>query len=139
MSGAHITDLSRKSARLWLVENRDMNRVRAATLVGMITWLLGIVTILSFNRWAFEFEFAGETKTSGIFDILDILTSNIMLPLGGLAMAIFAGWMMSKSSVLDELRMAEGVIFKVWYFVVRFVTPVAVGIVFLNLIGVVTL
>lgn len=122
----------------WLVENRAMSRLKAASLVGVITWLLGIATILSFNRWAFEFDFAGETKTSGIFDILDILTSNIMLPLGGLAMAIFAGWMMSKSSVLDELKMAEGVIFKTWYFVVRFVTPVAVGLVFLNLIGVVT-
>ncbi|MCP5141826.1 MAG: sodium-dependent transporter [Gammaproteobacteria bacterium] len=121
----------------WLVENRDMNRVRAATLVGMITWLLGIVTILSFNRWAFEFDFAGETKGSGIFDILDILTSNIMLPLGGLAMAIFAGWMMKKTSVVDELKMGEGMLFKAWYVVVRYVTPVAVGIVFLNLVGVV--
>ncbi|VAX08129.1 Sodium-dependent transporter, SNF family [hydrothermal vent metagenome] len=121
----------------WLVENRGINRVKAATTIGILAWLLGIVTIMSFSSWAFVFEFAGKTKENGFFDILDILTANIMLPLGGLAMAIFAGWFMSKRSTVDELGMGENWLFKVWYFLVRYVTPLAVIIVFLQLIKVV--
>ncbi len=126
-------------AAAYLVENRNMSRLKAGTAIGLVVWLLGIVTIMSFNDWAFEFKFAGETKSSGVFDMLDILTSNIMLPLGGLAMAIFAGWMMKKSSCLDELAMGDTVMFQLWYVLVRYLTPVAVIIVFLNLMGVVNL
>jgi NSS family neurotransmitter:Na+ symporter len=120
----------------WLVENRGMNRVKGATVVGIVGWLLGIVTIMSFSNWAFSFEFAGETKGSGIFDILDILTSSIMLPLGGLAMAIFAGWYMSKESTMDELGIGDGPLYQGWRFLVRFISPLAVVIVFLQAVGV---
>ena len=121
----------------WLVENQGVNRVRAATLMGILGWLFGIVTIMSFSSWAFEFDFAGETKRSGMFDILDILTANIMLPLGGLAMAVFAGWFMSRDSTMDELGMGDSLVFKGWFFLVRYVTPVAVIVVFLQLLGVI--
>ncbi|HIP53671.1 MAG TPA: sodium-dependent transporter, partial [Chromatiales bacterium] len=119
----------------WLVENKEVNRVKAATVVGIVAWLLGIVTIMSFSSWSFEFSFAGEKKTSGLFDVFDILTANFMLPLGGLAMALFAGWFMSRQSVVDELGMGEHVGFRIWHFVVRYITPVAVILVFLQLIG----
>ncbi len=120
----------------WLVENRGMNRVKSGTVVGILAWFLGIVTILSFNKWAFSFEFAGETKGSGLFDILDILTASFMLPLGGLAMAVFAGWCMSRSSVRDELGMGDGLAFRGYYFLVRYVTPLAVLVVFLQVTGI---
>jgi len=121
----------------WLVENRGVDRAKASTAVGVTAWLLGIVTIMSFNSWAFEFTFAGETKGNGMFDILDILTANIMLPLGGLAMAIFAGWYMSEKSTADELNLGDGLVYKGWRFLVRFVAPLAVIIVFLQLLGVI--
>ncbi|MCW9014330.1 MAG: sodium-dependent transporter [Gammaproteobacteria bacterium] len=119
----------------WLVENRGMNRIYASVWVGIVTWLMGIVTALSFNVWAFEFEFAGEKKTAGMFDVLDIATANIMLPLGGLMIAIFAGWLMYQQSSKDELNMTESG-YNLWLFLVRFITPFAVMIVFLNVIGV---
>jgi NSS family neurotransmitter:Na+ symporter len=121
----------------WLVENRGMNRVKAATVVGILGWALGIITIMSFSSWSFEFTFAGEKKGSGLFDIMDILTANFMLPLGGLAMAIFAGWYMSKESTMDELGVGESLLFRIWRFLVRFVTPLAVIVVFLQLIGII--
>jgi len=120
----------------WLVENKGMARLRASVLTGVATWALGIVTILSFNTWSFTFHFAGATKTDGMFDIIDILTSNIMLPLGGLFIAVFAAWVMKSASTAEELLLSEeSTIFQVWRFLVRFVTPVAVVIVFLNAIG----
>ncbi len=120
----------------WMVENHGKNRVYASVLTGGVTWLLGIATVLSFNVWAFSFQFAGETKENGIFDILDILTANIMLPLGGLLIAIFAGWQMKRSSCVDELAITRGWGFSLWYFVIRYISPVAVALVFLKAIGV---
>jgi NSS family neurotransmitter:Na+ symporter len=119
----------------WLVENQSMTRVRASTLVGGLTWLLGLATIMSFSSWAFEFSFLGESKSNGIFDMLDLLTANFMLPLGGLGMAVFATWCMRRSSVVDELEMGEDFWFKAWYVLTRYVTPIAVVIVFLNGLG----
>ncbi|MBU0500647.1 MAG: sodium-dependent transporter [Gammaproteobacteria bacterium] len=121
----------------WLVENRSMSRVKAATGVGILTWFVGIATVLSFSEWAFSFNFFGEMKSSGVFDVLDILTANFMLPLGGLAMAVFASRCMSRASVVDELDMGDGILFRAWYVLTRHVTPVAVGIVFLHGLGIV--
>ncbi len=119
----------------WLVENRQIPRVWAASLVGLLTWLLGIVTVMSFSSWAFEFTFINETKSNGLFDIFDILTANIMLPLGGLAMAIFAGWVMKRESTVDEFG-GDDTFYKVWRFVVRYITPLCVMAVFLKAFGV---
>ena len=121
----------------WLVENQGVNRVKAATTFGILSWALGLITIMSFSSWSFEFTFAGETKSSGLFDMMDILTANFMLPLGGLAMAVFAGWFMSKESTMDELGIGDSQLFRIWHFLVRFVTPLAVVIVFLQLIGII--
>ena len=85
--------------------------------------------------WAFPFTFAGANRENGIFDIIDILTANIMLPLGGLAMAIFTGWLMSRTSSVDELKVKQN-IYNAWRFVIRYLSPVGVTIIFLNSIGV---
>ncbi len=119
----------------WLVENRGMKRVTAATAVGMLTWLLGLLTVLSFNHWAFSFTFVGQQKHNGAFDILDILTANILLPLGGMLTALFAAWAMSKHSTMEELAMKDGVAYWIWRVLVRFIAPVAVLFVFLNVMG----
>jgi len=117
----------------WLVENKGWTRIKASILCGFMTWFVGLGTVFSFNEWA-ELTLWGKT----FFDLLDFLTSNIMLPLGGLFIAIFAAWVMKASSTADELALTENsVSYIMWRFLVRFVTPVAVVIVFLNAIGVV--
>ena len=120
----------------WLVENKNMTRVKAAAFAGVIAWILGLVTVLSFNHWAFSFTFAGSVKENGFFDIFDILTSNIMLPLGGLLVAIFAAWLMSRKSTVDELGLGDGTAYKAWRFAVRYIAPFGVIIIFLNAIGI---
>jgi NSS family neurotransmitter:Na+ symporter len=117
----------------WLVENRGMSRVRAAIWIGILVWLLGLATVFSFNIWSGEeMQLFGMTA----FDLLDYLTANIMLPLGGLLIAIFAGWFMARNSTVEEFAMGDGIRYKVWWAVIRYVTPVAVVLVFLNAIGV---
>jgi NSS family neurotransmitter:Na+ symporter len=120
----------------WLVENRALLRVRAAVVVGVIAWLLGIATVMSFSDWSFRFRFAGEYRNTGVFDLLDILTSGIMLPLGGFSIALFAGWAMSRRSVRDELGGRDGLAFRLWYLAIRYVAPLAVSLVFLHTVGI---
>ena len=100
-------------------------------------WLLGLVSVFSFNIWSdvkplsmFKM-FEGKT----MFDLLDYLTANIMLPLGGLLAALFVGWALSSKSVREALEMEDNMQFKVWYTLVRYVTPVAVLIVFIYNLG----
>jgi NSS family neurotransmitter:Na+ symporter len=123
----------------WLVENRGLKRITATMLVGIITWLTGLLTVFSFQKDSpiiFSFTFAGEKKENGIFDILDILTANIMLPLGGLLIAIFAGWFMSREASRDELDLGESNTYGAWRIAVRYIAPTLVAIVILKLIGV---
>ena len=116
----------------WLVENHGVSRVYASVWCGLAAWLIGLGTVFSFNAWS-GFKVFGMT----IFDMLDYLTSNIMLPLGGLFIAIFSAWIMKKASVREELDIRSGKAFDYWYILVRFVTPIGVVLVFLRAINVI--
>ncbi len=113
----------------WLVENKNMSRMRACIWAGLVTWVVGIGTVLSFNLAA-DIKIFGKT----FFDVLDYLTANIMLPLGGLCIAVFAGWVMSKENSAGELNLKRPLIYSGWKILVKFISPVAVIIVFLKAI-----
>jgi len=113
----------------WVMEHLNQSRAQAAVLIGVSIWTLGLGTVLSFNVLA-EFKFLRGT----IFDNLDYLTINIMLPLGGLLIAVFAGWVMCRNSSADELGGA-GTSYKLWRFLVRFVAPIGILFVFLKAVG----
>ena len=117
----------------WLVENRGLNRVKASVVAGLVTWLFGLMTVFSFNLWSDFKPLSGIEvfRDSTVFDLLDYLTANIMLPLGGLLIAIFAAWKMSRASSVDELGMGERFFYPLWWFLVRYITPIAVILVFL--------
>ena len=117
----------------WMVENLGMSRLYASVLAGLATWLAGLLTVFSFNIWSGFTPLFGKT----LFDLLDYLTANIMLPLGGLLIAVFAAWKMHQESSIDELAMGDGFSYRVWRVLVRYITPVAVIIVFLNAIGII--
>ncbi|MDX1597948.1 MAG: sodium-dependent transporter [Marinobacter sp.] len=116
----------------WLEEQKGMNRMVSTLGAGFVCWALGIASILSLNLWA-DFAPLGfipmlEGKT--IFDLLDFFTANILLPLGGLLVALFAGWVMSRQAMEKELSLSPAM-FNLWFVTVRFVTPVAVAVVFI--------
>lgn len=115
----------------WLVENRGIARARSAAIAGLIAWVLGIGSVLSFNLWR-DYRLFDKTY----FNIMEYVTSNIMLPLGGLLIAVFTAWLMSRKAVIEELGLGEGLLFGTWLFVVRYVTPIGVVIIFLHAIGI---
>lgn len=115
----------------WLVENKGINRVKAAALGGFTAWLIGLGSLFSLNIWS-GYKLFGKT----FFDLVEYVTANIMLPLGGLLIAIFAVWKMSEASVRNELGLDEGIGYRIWRFLVRYLVPVAIILVFLNVTGI---
>ncbi len=82
-----------------------ISRDRAVLLTGVACFLVGLVTVLSFNRWSDVHPLGGVGRyaEATLYDLLDDLTSNVLLPLGGLALAIFTGWVVSDRLLTDEL------------------------------------
>ncbi|MDP6437785.1 MAG: sodium-dependent transporter [Gammaproteobacteria bacterium] len=114
----------------WAVETFSVTRARASVSIGLIIWALGFLSVLSFNALS-DFTFWQGT----FLDNLDYLTSNIMLPLGGLLITVFCGWVMCRNGSAAELDVGTGTIYQAWYFLTRFVAPLAVVLVFLNAVG----
>ena len=125
----------------WMVENRGMTRIMASVWAGLVTWVLGLATVFSFNLWS-EFKplaMFAPFRHATVFDLLDYLTANIMLPLGGLLIALFAAWLMRRESTMAELGMGDNIVYRGWRLLVRYITPLAVVVVFLNAIGIIRL
>lgn len=114
----------------WVVENTSIKRTTASWGLGFGIWLLGIAVVLSFNTWQSVKLVFG----LNIFDTLDKLTSTIMLPLGGLLMAIFAGYIMLQPHLQEELNLNNRR-FKLWKFANNIIAPIAILAVFLYLFG----
>ncbi|MGD7033943.1 sodium-dependent transporter [Methylotuvimicrobium buryatense] len=115
----------------WLVENKAVDRKKACVWAGLATWVIGLGTVFSFNVWS-DFKIFDRT----IFDLLDYLTANLLLPIGGFCVAVFAGWIMKPEDSEHELRSSRPIHYQIWWFLVRYVSPAAVFLVFLNVVGV---
>ena len=123
----------------WLVENHGLSRIHASVLAGVVSWLCGLLTVFSFNIWSEvkPLSWVPIFHDHTLFDLLDYLTTNVMVPLGGLSIAVFAAWRMRRDSSVDELGMGDGFFYRWWRFLVRYIMPVAVMIVFLDVIGII--
>ena len=115
---------------IWMIEKYNITRIQAATISSGLAWLLGIGTIISFN-------IGSEIKifNMNIFETLDYLTSNILLPSGGIMITIYVSWLISKESINKELNIKSNILRYIWYFSARFIAPIAVIMVMLNALG----
>ena len=116
----------------WMIETQNVQRSTSAIIIGSVIWLLGFLTILSFNDLS-EFTFWKGT----LFDNFDYLASNILLPISGLLFTIFASWFMTRSSSRSELSDVSPIVYAIWKFLARVVAPIGVIIIFLNAINIV--
>ena len=110
----------------FVVEKFSISRLYATNILGSLTWVLGIFTVLSFNDLS-TFTIFGMT----IFDNLDYLTSKIMLPLGGLLMALFVGYVMNKAIVKNELNANQSII-DTWFMIIKVFSPILLIIIFIQ-------
>jgi len=113
----------------WLSENQGINRPTACFWAGGLCWFLGLGTVFSFN------DLAGVTWFGkNLFELVDFLTADLMLPAGGILVALFAGWILRKEITEQELEMGEW--YKYWLILIRYVAPGAVALVMLRALGV---
>ena len=109
----------------WVVEKTKLGRARSAVLVGVIAWALGLGSAFSFNIGSDWTIANGMT----FFDTMDYVSNNILLPLGGILIAVFASWRLGQDQLLNEMSEDRAWI-PVWRFLTRFLAPAGVLIVF---------
>jgi NSS family neurotransmitter:Na+ symporter len=123
----------------YLEEKRRFTRTQLAIGMGTLIWLCGLPALLSFNVLSGltpldQFAlFEGKT----IFDLMDFFVANLVIPMGGLVLALFAGWAFSRDSLADELGWKDNpALLGLLRFLIRFVAPIAIiGIFVINIVG----
>lgn len=114
-------------------EEWKFSRNKAAWWVTITCTALGVFSALSFGVLA-DFKIFGLT----CFDFLDTLTSKFMLPLGGMLISIFTGWYLDKRIVWEEISNNGSLkvpFFKIYIFILKFLAPIAIGLIFVNEMG----
>jgi NSS family neurotransmitter:Na+ symporter len=117
----------------YFIDRFKFSRKKASLYMGLFFYIFGIFAILSNIDSTKDYLTWGDKN---FFDWVDYITAAIMLPIGGLIMAIFVGFIIPKNHIESLLRPQLKVFFDVWYFSLRYITPVAMFIVMLSLIGV---
>jgi neurotransmitter:Na+ symporter, NSS family len=104
-----------------------LSRKTASIVCGMACWLLGIITVLSFNIWAewFPLGTVSTFSRSTWFDLIDHLTSNVLLPIGGFGIAVFVGWAVPRTLMAKELRLGN-VALATLYALLRYIVPAGI-------------
>jgi NSS family neurotransmitter:Na+ symporter len=118
---------------VWLSERFSMSLRNSALLCGLGAWALGVVTILSFNNWAFSFKVFGIVKKMGFFDVMQVVTAQVLLPVSGILIALFAGWVLKPETTREVLHMRPSWLFPAWLWLMRLVIPALLLIMLFNL------
>lgn len=115
-------------ATAYLVERAGLGRRAAAAVVGAVCWVAGLATVLSFNVWA-SVRVPEHLRVIGgknIMDMIEFVSNNLMLPLGGLLIALFTGWVVKQTLLKDELGSLSPAALSLWRWLVRLVAPLLV-------------
>ncbi len=117
----------------WAEEHRGIKRKTAAMMFGALIFAVGSGSVLSFNLLSdfHPLSFIPLFEGMTIYAATDFIASNVLLPLGALFTAIFAGWIMKRAATLNELELRDGALYRIWRFLIRFVAPVAIVVLFI--------
>ena len=111
----------------WIEETGKMNRASIVFILGILIWILGLGSIFSFNIWS-DLKLFGLT----FLGLLDYLTNNIMLPLGGFFVTVLIGWVLPKDFLRENLKLTD-TFFYWFYLTLRFIAPSSIILIFLYL------
>lgn len=107
----------------YVTQNRGLNRAKVVPAVSLAAFLVGVPSALSFGAFSW-FSVAG----FNFFDIVGLLTDNLLLPLGGLLMCWFVGWRWKPAILVNEMKQGcpRFRLGRAWIFCVRFLTPLLI-------------
>lgn len=118
-------------ATAYLVEATNLTRRKAALLVAALGWLFGLVSVFSFNMWE-QVRILGRNP----MDAIDYVATQVMLPVGGLLTALFAGWVLSRKITREELgENMPNWAFTAWLWITRVITPALILVVMASILG----
>ncbi|MBN2765104.1 MAG: sodium-dependent transporter [Paludibacteraceae bacterium] len=117
----------------YVVEEFGFKRHRVIALVSVAVLFLGLLSSFSLGIWS-DVKIFG----MGFFTLFDNATSKILMPVGGLFIAVFVGWSLDKNAILNEMS-NEGKIkvgyFRLFMFLVRYLAPIGIGLIIINQLG----
>lgn len=123
----------------FLVDQRKWSRKKAVWIIAGITFVTGIPSALSQGtvEWFSNVEFLGQT---GFLGIMNKIFSDISLPVGGMLVCIFVGWVWTTREAFEEIRIGASEqtvnLTKLWSFLIKYICPVVIFVVLLNVFGV---
>jgi NSS family neurotransmitter:Na+ symporter len=123
----------------YAIDELGWRRKRACLTMGAAIFVFGCLSAISNGGSAMlsRVNLIGRHSTAGVFGTLDYLASNWFLPVGGLLIALFTGWILSRDETRGELQEGTGPIgptYTVWRFLIRFAAPAAVGAIIVSVI-----
>ncbi len=109
-------------------------RMKLTILVSSLLWVVGLGSVFSFNIWAdfTPLDMIKPLEGKTIFELIDYFGSNLLMPFGGILMAVIAGWLLTTEVTKEELRLKDHRVFVLWHFLIRFVAPAAVFLLFVS-------
>ena len=106
----------------------NMRRRIGVLVFGSLAWAIGLLTVFSFNIWS-DVHPLGRFDTfrdKTVFDLIDYATANLMMPLGGILMALFVGWRIKPQALVEDLSFGSTALFNAWLWMIRVVVPLAI-------------
>ena len=106
----------------------NLSRAVGCSLFGFLAWALGIGTVLSFNAWSGVSPLGAFAVFDGktFFDLIDYLTANIMMPLGGILIALFVSWRLRPELIREHLAFGSPLLAATWLWLLRVIAPLAI-------------
>lgn len=133
----------------FFIDQRKWSRKKAAWTVAVVAFLFGLPSALSTGAveslTTFQVDFLGVVKT-GFMDVFDYLFGSLLMMLVVMSTCLFTGWFINTNLLVEEIeqgfpkfrtgRFLGIAPYKLWLFAVRFICPIIIGIVILNMVGV---
>lgn len=114
-------------ATAYLVERGRFKRKGAAILMAVVCWAIGLLTVFSFNLLSHV-----RLLDRDLMGLIELIANDIMLPVGGLLIALFAGWVLKDNILREQLSGIPAWGFTVWRWLLRLLCPLLVAAVLIN-------
>lgn len=119
-----------------LEENEGASRPKMAVLLGGAIFMFGILTVLSFNVMSDVRPLGGIPMFAerNFFELIVYLAANVLMPIGALLYAVFVGWFLTRDMTMQALGLSDGLVYRSWRYLVRYVAPLAITAIFVALL-----
>ena len=122
-------------AVMYLVERKNVSRKKATYSISFVAYILGIFVLLSNTN---EFSTTLTFRDKNLFDWFDFISSAILLPLGGMIVSIFIGFVLdkevSKNAIIPHIGETY---YKIWLFIIRYIAPISIILIMLKESGII--